>query len=749
MTLWEALTDALPFQADNQLALLAAIREQRTTPIPRERGVPTWLTRALLRGMRALPEERYPQIDDLLAELARDPARTRRRGLLALGLAAGVAAAAARPSRAPDEPDLCGGAERASAGVWDAEQRDATLAAFRATGESYAESAHRRAARRLDERLDAWRAMYTDACAATQIRGEQSAELMDRRMACLQERLEETRALVRAFAAADVQVVARAVQATEDLRGLDGCADLRGLTETRDEPADPERKREIAALRLRIAEANGAWAAGRYAQGLAKIESVLAAASTTGSCGLAADVSFMAGRLHCATGQAERGSAELAEAVWRATACRRDETAVEALLSNLYCSGVRLARYEEAAMWARHAEAAVERLGGAQESRRASLLGYRGLVAFDQGRYREALALHEEALALAERSTPDSERLSSFLGYLGITLERLGEFERSLELHRRALARTEQLLGADHPTAAVHLNNIGNLLSRLGRPAEALRYSDRDLELSRRAHGERHPDVALSYINHAAILSELGRHDEALPELARARTILEEIGRREHPDYIVALNNLGELSADLGDDEAGRAALHEALDLSARLQGEDHLDATYAELALAGIELRAGNIPAARAHVEHARGVRQTALGPGNEETAETEVMLGRIEAAEGRCEAALRHYAAAQQVYATALPTHHPERRTLGWREALCLGGAALDAAATDATLSPGSPELRASLLLRAADLRWAQGQHDLARATARTAALALAKTGPGLAALRARAEGWTGGTR
>ena len=68
--------------------------------------------------------------------------------------------------------------------------------------------------------------MYTDACEATHVRGEQSAEVLDLRMACLNERLGNARALSDVFATADGKVVENAVSAAAALPSLDRCADV-------------------------------------------------------------------------------------------------------------------------------------------------------------------------------------------------------------------------------------------------------------------------------------------------------------------------------------------------------------------------------------------------------------------------------------------------------------------------------------------------------------------------------------------
>jgi len=73
-------------------------------------------------GLSVAPEDRYPSMDALLAALAADPGRARRRRLAGLGALVLAGAALAGAERAPE---VCRGDARALAGVWDAERAQA------------------------------------------------------------------------------------------------------------------------------------------------------------------------------------------------------------------------------------------------------------------------------------------------------------------------------------------------------------------------------------------------------------------------------------------------------------------------------------------------------------------------------------------------------------------------------------------------------------------------------------------------
>jgi predicted Ser/Thr protein kinase len=106
VALYEALYGERPFAAagDSQLgatdALALDIVKGNLRPPPRDRDVPAWLRKLVLRGLAPAPGDRWPSMDALLHELRRDPARTRRRLALAgvAALAIAVAAYVAWPS---------------------------------------------------------------------------------------------------------------------------------------------------------------------------------------------------------------------------------------------------------------------------------------------------------------------------------------------------------------------------------------------------------------------------------------------------------------------------------------------------------------------------------------------------------------------------------------------------------------------------------------------------------------------------
>src|SRR6185503_9375051 len=134
-------------------------------------------------GLRARPEDRWPALADLLEALARDPAVARRRAaLVGAFIAMAGLAGAAIVMRREAAPPPCRGAEARLAGAWDEAVAEKVRRAFDASGRPSAGDTFRRVAASLDRYAAAWSAMRIEACEATEVRREQSPQLLDLRM---------------------------------------------------------------------------------------------------------------------------------------------------------------------------------------------------------------------------------------------------------------------------------------------------------------------------------------------------------------------------------------------------------------------------------------------------------------------------------------------------------------------------------------------------------------------------------------
>jgi len=89
VSLYEALYGQLPFPGHSRNEYLDAAAAGRLRSPPAEARVPAWLHTVLVRGLAARPDDRWPSMEALLAEIGGDPAVERSTGHLerAIGIA--------------------------------------------------------------------------------------------------------------------------------------------------------------------------------------------------------------------------------------------------------------------------------------------------------------------------------------------------------------------------------------------------------------------------------------------------------------------------------------------------------------------------------------------------------------------------------------------------------------------------------------------------------------------------------------
>jgi tetratricopeptide (TPR) repeat protein/predicted Ser/Thr protein kinase len=528
VALYEALYGERPFGGQSLLALQVSVVEGAVRPAPSHSQVPGWIRRILLRGLAVDPAARFPSVATLLAALANDPARRTRRWALGGATAAVMLVLVAVTHRLTSNQRLmCTAGAAHLAGVWepgpDASARKATIhRAFAASGRSYAEQAWIEVARLLERYAGRWTAMYTDACQATHVRGEQSAEVLDLRMTCLRERLGNLRALSDVFAAADGNVVEHAVSAAAALPSVDRCADIPLLRAIVRPPEDPATRKRVDDLRGELAQLIALRDSGQCLRATPLSSSLIAAAQAVGYQPLLAETLFASAQLGNLCGDDAEMLQRFREAHAAASAARNDELAAQASALIPSFAINRLGQLVVAREWLMVARGDVARLG------RESLAD-------------AMLAQAEGMLALTERDYP-----------------------RALAAADRSIAITRRLLGADDPLTIQWQANKGDWQQIAGRLDEALQTDIGAREHFERVLGRDHPRVALVANNEGEVLNLLGRHREAEAAFRRSAALF----RQRGADPILlawALTGLGR--ALLGDNQADAAAapLEEAL----------------------------------------------------------------------------------------------------------------------------------------------------------------------------------------
>jgi formylglycine-generating enzyme required for sulfatase activity len=92
VALYEALYGERPFAGDDMLSISVNVTTEQLRPLPKDRGVPAWVRRIILRGLRVDPAARWDSMAALIRALNDDPAVKLRRRMTTGGAIAAVVA---------------------------------------------------------------------------------------------------------------------------------------------------------------------------------------------------------------------------------------------------------------------------------------------------------------------------------------------------------------------------------------------------------------------------------------------------------------------------------------------------------------------------------------------------------------------------------------------------------------------------------------------------------------------------------
>jgi len=544
VALYEALYGERPFAGRDFDDLGNNVAAGFVRSAPKGSQVPFWLREVVLRGLAVNPGDRWPSMNDLLAQLEQQPAVVSRRRF--------VAAAASK-----------------LAGVWELPRSDRSAEpparaevrrAFLATDKAYAKKAWSKTCQILDTYARRWSELYVEACEATHVRNEQSTEVLDLRMACLQEGLEDLRALCRMFRQATPEVVENAVTAANGLRGLDRCENVELLLAVVRPPEDAATRAAVARLRAELAEVRALCGVGRLNDALAAVGPLQAQASAIGYPPLLADVLISAGNVYGEKGIADEAARVLEQAMWTALRCRHDEAAAEAATSLVFQVGCLQSRFEAAEVWMRMAEALLDRMGG-HDLIRGWLLTNRAAVREIQGQLAEALEDAQRAVAAKERVLGAGHfDIAYTLNNVALYLDGLGDTAQAVSELARAVQIVENGLGPDHPRIATMLSNYSELLNRVGRFADARDAATRALVVLEREADPQGLFITYPLVSLGITYLGLDQIDRAVPILERAHAI-RELKEPSAAKRAEARFALARALARQGDDPARARAL--------------------------------------------------------------------------------------------------------------------------------------------------------------------------------------------
>ncbi len=644
VSLFEGLYGERPFVGRGK-ELTRAVLCGEIRPPATESDVPQWVRRAVLRGLEVNPENRWQDMDALLAALADDPAARRRRfaGFAGVALAAALVGGLVRGASEDPPPDPCAGAGASIDAVWSPDQAAALAASFKETGLVYADVTGSRVQAKIDAYVEAWRATSVAACEDTHVHHRQSDELLDRRLACLREREREVLALVRSLTEGGSSAVNHAIQASESLTPLTRCDAELLLHDRVVPPPNEATAAEVEEIREELARIKATSDAGRPREVVEAAAEAVTRAEALDYPPILGEANLRRGLLEQKIGDDSGCEGSFQAAWYAALAGDDDETA---LLVATYMPRVlarRPDRHDEAELWIGTAEA-LGRRRGATEQDRLYLLANRARLAKQGGRYAEAAEHLKEALAIAEAEYgPTSSEAALVHEDIAHGQRLLGDYAGALVHVELALASIRERHGDEHPKLAAVLQSQAMILSHIGdheRSDAAVREA---LRLTEQAYGPDSPRLAYMLNDLAVSACDRGRFAEAEADYRRAIDLRVSTFGREHMLVTTLLYNLG---ICLTHQEERRAEAHdlfvETLAIRERIVGPEHPKVAFPLLGLGALATEEGRFDEAEAHLLRALAIREASLGPEHPRVAFPLADLAKVAIRRGRPEAAL-----------------------------------------------------------------------------------------------------------
>ncbi|MEZ4380694.1 MAG: serine/threonine-protein kinase [Nannocystaceae bacterium] len=641
VALYEALFGSPPYGGATLGERLAVIVDGKLQEAPR-RGVPRSIVRAISRGLVADPEARWPSMAALLDALERGLAR--RRSAWAIGLGAPALLLVGALGVRGGDVRSCAAAG-ALDGVWDGARGAAIGADFAASELPFAAPSWERAEAELGRYAGAWIDLREGSCRAHR-RGEISAELLDRRALCLDQRRADLAAVVDALALADAKTIERAVDLVVGLEPIASCRDP-AAADTGRSAADRAWAEDV---RVRLRQIGILEETGKHEEALARVDALLREIEAIGDDGLRLETILYRGRIRGRRGELEEAERDLVAVVEGAYAGGFDRLTAQAAGELVLVSGEGLAHFAAGEAWARIALAGAARIGddGRLE---ANARQWYGAMLSSADRVDEALVQLERAHAIrSELLGPEHRDTSGTASSLGNVLWKAGRLEASIATHEASLASREALLGRDHPGLVSALGNLGVALSSVGRLDEAREVWTRAHDLVVRSYSPEHPNAAVLAANLGGLASRAGDYAGAAEHLEEAVRVAR-VAFGEHPDTALILQNLGNLRRRAGDLEGADAALGEALRMTEATVGRDHSNIAVIELSLVRLRRDQGRAEEAAALVQAALENTQSALGPAHARVADALLVRAQLARERGELRPALADLERAREI--------------------------------------------------------------------------------------------------
>jgi eukaryotic-like serine/threonine-protein kinase len=625
VTAFEALYGKRPFPA-RDFHSLAHLKRTGAIADTKNPDIPQGIHAALIRGLSAKPDARWPSMEQLLVAL-RAEARPRRSARVARVMGLGVVGLAfAFASQTPARGVCEDGPQRWSE-IWNTGVKSRLQIVFESTQSQVAQKQWVRLSQGIDDYGFAWMEAHRRACLAAASNAARADN--DPRIRCLERRRLQVSTVLEAMATANADVVARAPEYVAALPRVREC--------DAPHPADPwleaddPRTPLVEQMNVQLDLAQSWSIAGAPSRALGHATNAYVLAHGTGIDQLEAVAADRFGAAQVAMGQFEVALSHHQRAVALAHAHRLDTLHVSAIAHIVYIVGHQQHRGQEALDWVRMARAVVD--GGTVDPRvRARLYENEAMVLWALGRHDDALAQMLDMLALRERDLPEEKMaLAMALNNIGSLQDQRGQLRESRRNHERAGDIRERIVGEDHPDYAMTLANLSSNHFRNNEHELAIELGNRAAEIWTRSLGPSHPHIATVLNTVAAASIHLGRAEQGVESLRRVVELREQRGQSDPTQLATALGNLAAAHQLTAQWDEAEALLQRALVYYAAGGHDTNEMTAWIHFNLGVVDFHRGDIDRAETRLTESLDLWRSYRGDEHHELFHPTSMLGRV----------------------------------------------------------------------------------------------------------------------
>jgi tetratricopeptide (TPR) repeat protein len=276
----------------------------------------------------------------------------------------------------------------------------------------------------------------------------------------------------------------------------------------------------------------------------------------------------------------------------------------------------------------------------------------------DLGQFDQANELNEVLL----KQAGDGSGKAAIFNNLALIAERQGKYEEAITVHEKALEIFQKTLPANHPLLATSYNNIGNVYKSMGEYSKALSYFEKALEIRQKTLPANHPDFAESYSNIAAVYYSMSEYLKALSYYEKALEIYQKTLPANHPLLATSYNNIGNVYKSMGEYSKALSYFEKALEIRQKTLPANHLDLATSYDSIGMVYRNMGEYSKALSYYDKAFEIKQKTLPANHLHLAGSYNNIGLVYYNMGKYSNALSYSNKALEIRQKNLPENHPD---------------------------------------------------------------------------------------